>query len=93
MPRLQVRRRAAEAEAPAEPILRRAWDQIAPIGLAVLIALAIRAVIIESYYVPSGSMLMLIGSISFPGPAAPLRPPYRFETRSSTITVALVSQT
>jgi len=36
---------------------RRVWDQVGPIGLAVLIALAIRAVIIESYYVPSGSML------------------------------------
>jgi signal peptidase I len=49
------------------PFWRRVWDQVAPIGLAILIALAIRAVIIESYYVPSGSMLstMFIGDHVF----------------------------
>ena len=50
----------AKNDAPAAeelPFWRRVWDQVGPIGLAVLIALAIRAVIIESYYVPSGSML------------------------------------
>jgi len=52
----QRARRVAEPEDEAEPFARRAWDQLAPIALAVLIALAIRAVIIESYYVPSGSM-------------------------------------
>jgi signal peptidase I len=87
-------RRVAEAEPPAQPLLRRAWDQISPIGLAVLIALAIRAVIIESYYVPSGSMFptMLIGDhvfvskfmfgahVPFTGWAAPaLRNPRRGE--------------
>jgi signal peptidase I len=56
-----------DSEAAHAPLARRAWDQIAPIALAVLIALAIRAVIIESYYVPSGSMLktMLIGDHVF----------------------------
>ena len=46
---------------------RRVWDQVGPIGVAILVALAIRAVIIESYYVPSGSMLstMLIGDHVF----------------------------
>jgi len=39
------------------PFWRRVWDQVGPIAVAILIALAIRAVIIESYYVPSGSML------------------------------------
>ena len=41
----------------------RAWEQIWPLAAAVLVALGIRAVIIESYYVPSGSMFpsLLIG--------------------------------
>jgi signal peptidase I len=49
------------------PFVQRVWDQVGPIGIAVLIALAIRAVIIESYYVPSGSMLstMYIGDHVF----------------------------
>ena len=34
----------------------RAWEQIWPLAAAILVALGIRAVIIESYYVPSGSM-------------------------------------
>jgi len=57
---------SAEGDEPA-PFLRRVWDQVGPIGIAVLVALAIRAVIIESYYVPSGSMLstMLIGDHVF----------------------------
>jgi signal peptidase I len=55
------------ADAAVLPFWRRVWDQVGPIGLAVLIALAIRAVIIESYYVPSGSMLstMFIGDHVF----------------------------
>jgi signal peptidase I len=63
----QRARRVAEPEAEAVPVVRRVWDQVAPIALAVLIALAIRAVIIESYYVPSGSMFptMLIGDHVF----------------------------
>src|SRR5262245_38460359 len=55
-----VRTAAAKKDAPdAEslPFWREVWDQVGPIAFAVLIALAIRAVIIESYYVPSGSML------------------------------------
>jgi signal peptidase I len=44
-------------ESEEAPFLRRFWDQVGPIAIAVLVALAIRAVIIESYYVPSGSML------------------------------------
>jgi signal peptidase I len=53
-------------EAPAS-VARRAWDQIAPIALAVAIALLIRAMVIESYYVPSESMLptLLIGDHVF----------------------------
>jgi signal peptidase I len=47
--------------------LHRAWEQIWPLAVAVAIALGIRAVIIESYYVPSGSMLstLLIGDHVF----------------------------
>jgi signal peptidase I len=62
------RRRADEAadEAELSP-LGRLWEQLGPILLAVVIALGIRAVIIESYYVPSGSMLptMFIGDHVF----------------------------
>ncbi|MFP8877928.1 MAG: signal peptidase I [Myxococcota bacterium] len=45
----------------------RAWEQIWPLAAAVLVALGIRAVIIESYYVPSGSMFpsLLIGDHVF----------------------------
>jgi signal peptidase I len=65
-----AKRRGAGQSAPQTdpaPLLRRVWDQIGPIAIAVLIALAIRAVIIESYYVPSGSMLptMFIGDHVF----------------------------
>jgi signal peptidase I len=46
---------------------RRVWDQVGPLLLAVLIALGIRAMVIESYYVPSESMLptLLIGDHVF----------------------------
>jgi len=49
------------------PLARRAWDQIWPLAVAVLVALSIRAVVIESYYVPSESMLptLLIGDHVF----------------------------
>ena len=55
----------AEGEAPS--LGRRVWDQVGPIGLAIGIALLIRAMIIESYYVPSGSMFptMWIGDHVF----------------------------
>lgn len=43
------------------------WEQVAPLAVAVLIALGIRAMVIESYYVPSESMLptLLIGDHVF----------------------------
>ena len=49
------------------PFLARAWHQISPIALAVAIALLIRALVLESFYVPSGSMLptFLIGDHVF----------------------------
>lgn len=59
---------ASEEEGPAPSSLgRQAWDQIWPLAVAVLIALGIRAVLIESYYVPSGSMFptLLIGDHVF----------------------------
>ena len=54
-------------EAEESPFWCWLWDQVGPIAIAVLIALAIRAVLIESYYVPSGSMLstMFIGDHVF----------------------------
>jgi len=62
--------RAAKAPAPEveeQPLLQRVWDQVGPIAIAVLVALLIRAMVIESYYVPSGSMLstMFIGDHVF----------------------------
>jgi signal peptidase I len=62
---------AAEVEADADAgegsFARRTWEQVGPIGLAVAIALLIRAMVIESYYVPSESMLptLLIGDHVF----------------------------
>ena len=67
-------RRRVSAEQEAEggtdteaPLARRAWDQIWPLAVAVLVALGIRAVVIESYYVPSESMLptLLVGDHVF----------------------------
>ena len=57
---------ADEAEEPAS-LARRVWEQVGPLLLAVLIALLIRAMVIESYYVPSESMLptLLIGDHVF----------------------------
>jgi signal peptidase I len=64
---------AAESEHGADEVggqaslAQRAWDQVAPIGLAVAIALLLRAMVIESYYVPSESMLptLLVGDHVF----------------------------
>ncbi len=55
---------AAEASA---SFARRSWDQIAPLLVAVAVALGIRAIVIESYYVPSESMLptLVIGDHVF----------------------------
>ncbi len=54
-------------EAERGSFLARAWHQTSPIAVAIVIALAIRAVVIESFYVPSGSMLptLLIGDHVF----------------------------
>ncbi len=48
-------------------LAKRAWDQVAPLLVAVVLALGIRAVVVESYYVPSESMLptLLIGDHVF----------------------------
>ena len=58
-----------ENDAAQEPqsFARAAWEQIWPLAIAVLIALGVRAVVIESYYVPSGSMFptLLIGDHVF----------------------------
>jgi len=58
---------AAESDVAAEPLWRRIWEQVGPIAIAIAVALAIRAIVIESYYVPSGSMLstLLIGDHVF----------------------------
>ncbi|MEM7409508.1 MAG: signal peptidase I [Myxococcota bacterium] len=60
---------AAATELDGEELspLAKFWEQVGPIFFAILIALGIRAVIIESYYVPSGSMLptMYIGDHVF----------------------------
>jgi len=56
-----------ETDAEEPGLVRRVWDQVGPIAVAILIALGIRAMVIESYYVPSGSMLptMFIGDHVF----------------------------
>jgi signal peptidase I len=59
---------AEGAEEEAEASLgARIWEQVGPLLVAVLIALGIRAMVIESYYVPSASMLppLLIGDHVF----------------------------
>ena len=51
-----------------EPTLgEKVWEQVSTLGLAVLIALAIRAFVIEPFRIPSGSMLptLLIGDHLF----------------------------
>ncbi len=55
---------AAKGEAPASESL---WDQLRTVVIAVMIALAIRAFIIEPFRIPSGSMLptLLIGDHLF----------------------------
>jgi signal peptidase I len=55
-------------EQPPEPTFReKVWEQVSTLGLAVLIALAIRAFVIEPFRIPSGSMLptLLIGDHLF----------------------------
>ena len=66
---LELRLEAAEeVEEEIEASLgARIWEQVGPLLVAVLIALGIRAMVIESYYVPSESMLptLLIGDHVF----------------------------
>lgn len=59
--------KAGEAAGDSASFARSAWDQIAPLIVAVAVALGIRAVVIESYYVPSESMLptLVIGDHVF----------------------------
>ncbi|MFP8874953.1 MAG: signal peptidase I, partial [Myxococcota bacterium] len=54
-------------ETPQRGPTRRAWDQISTLLLAILIALTIRAFVIEPFRIPSGSMLptLLIGDHLF----------------------------
>lgn len=56
-----------QEEGPPASLLQRVWEQVGPIAIAVAIALLIRAMVIESYYVPSESMLptLLIGDHVF----------------------------
>lgn len=58
---------AGEDGGPPRSLAARVWEQVGPLLLAVLIALGIRAMVIESYYVPSESMLptLLIGDHVF----------------------------
>jgi signal peptidase I len=64
-------RRASDAAEQAEDeelsFAARAWEQLGPLLLAIAIALGVRAMVIESYYVPSESMLptLLIGDHVF----------------------------
>jgi signal peptidase I len=65
-----ARKRAAEAAAGAEAPARPAgglWEQVSTLLVAVLIALAIRAFVVEPYRIPSGSMLptLLVGDHLF----------------------------
>jgi signal peptidase I len=58
---------AREADRPAPGILARLWEQFGTLVVAVAVALAIRAFVIEPYRIPSGSMLptLLIGDHLF----------------------------
>ena len=65
--RAGAERDATSDDGAEAPLARRAWDQVWPLAVAVLVALTIRAMVIESYYVPSESMLptLLIGDHVF----------------------------
>lgn len=58
---------ADQADEAPQSLGVRIWEQVGPLLLAILIALGIRAMVIESYYVPSESMLptLLIGDHVF----------------------------
>jgi signal peptidase I len=58
----------SDKDASADPsVAQQIWDQVWPLAVAVMIAMGIRSVVIESYYVPSGSMFptLLIGDHVF----------------------------
>ena len=63
--RARAPRRSAEVPPAPRPAsgLRRVWEQVAPLVWGVALALLIRSLVIETFYVPSGSMLptLLIG--------------------------------
>jgi len=58
---------AGDEESGPRSLGGRVWEQVGPLLLAILIALGIRAMVVESYYVPSESMLptLLIGDHVF----------------------------
>ncbi len=62
-PKGENSRAEAEPTVVENPVVTRAWDQISPLVWGVLLALLIRALILETFWVPSGSMLptLLIG--------------------------------
>jgi signal peptidase I len=65
--RAKAEEREAQAEEPAGRVSRGIWEQISTLLVAVLIALAIRAFVIEPYRIPSGSMFptLLVGDHLF----------------------------
>jgi signal peptidase I len=58
---------AAAEQAPPKSVARRVWDEFGTFAVAVLLALSIRAFVIEPYRIPSESMLptLLIGDHLF----------------------------
>lgn len=64
---MKAEERDAPAEAAGSQVSRGIWEQISTLLVAVLIALAIRAFVIEPYRIPSGSMFptLLVGDHLF----------------------------